>query len=137
MEQQLRLCKKCGNAIKWIKDPINDKWIQLEYDCDLEYDSLEDVDMNEVALWRHKCVSVLKCKKGCDICIYFDHKQKSVSGKLIPTEVATHENHTCSVRQDFLNSYSAYQMIYQITNIFGNCVLLCRSLLLSHCYLLF
>jgi len=104
MEQQLRLCKKCGNAIKWIKDPVNDKWIQLEYDCDLEYDSLEDVDMNEVALWRHKCVSVLKCKKGCDIWIYFDHKQKSVSGKLIPTELATHENHTCSVRQEFLNN---------------------------------
>jgi hypothetical protein len=26
-----------------------------ESDCDLEYDNQEDVNMDEVAEWRHKC----------------------------------------------------------------------------------
>jgi len=28
-----------------IKDPVCDKWIPLEYDCDLEYESPEDANM--------------------------------------------------------------------------------------------
>jgi hypothetical protein len=92
----LTLCKNCGKAIKWFKDPVNDKWIPLEYDCDLEYGSPEEVDMNEVAKWKHKCTAVLRCNKGCGTEIYFDPDNKSPSGKLIPMGVATHENHTCS-----------------------------------------
>jgi hypothetical protein len=95
----LTLCKNCGKAIKWFKDPVNDKWIPLEADCNLEYGSPEVVDMNEVAQWKHKCATVLRCNKGCGTEIYFDPDNKSPSGKLIPMEVATHENHTCSSRQ--------------------------------------
>ena len=71
----------------------------LESDCDLEYDNPEDVNMDEVAEWTHKCVDVLRCNKGCGAEVYFDSNNKSRSGKLIPMEVATHENHTCSGKQ--------------------------------------
>ncbi|MFZ0513615.1 MAG: hypothetical protein WAM14_18555 [Candidatus Nitrosopolaris sp.] len=96
----MTLCKNCGKEIKWFKDPVEDKWIPLEFDCDLEYDSQEDVDMNEVAQWKHKCATVLRCNKGCGTEIYFDPNNKSPSGKLIPMDVATHENHTCSRKQE-------------------------------------
>jgi hypothetical protein len=42
------LCKNSGKAIKWFKDPVNDKWIPLEADCNLEYESPEDMDMDKV-----------------------------------------------------------------------------------------
>ena len=67
----------------------------LEFDCDLEYDNPEDVNMDEVAEWRHKCAAVLRCNKGCGTEVYFDPNNKSRSGKLIPMEVAMHENHIC------------------------------------------
>ncbi len=82
------------------EDPVNDKWIPLEADCNLEYESPEDVDMNEVLQWKHKCTAILKCNKGCGTQIYFDPNNKSYSGKMIPMEVATHENHTCRGRQE-------------------------------------
>jgi hypothetical protein len=50
--------------------------------------------MNEVLQWKHKCTAVLTCNKGCGTQIYFDANNKSSSGKMIPMEVATHENHT-------------------------------------------
>src|SRR5215831_12386336 len=55
--------------------------------------------MDEVLQWKHKCVALLTCNKGCGTQIYFDPNNKSSSGKLIPMEVATHENHTCGGRQ--------------------------------------
>jgi hypothetical protein len=45
------------------------------------------------------CTAVLTCNKGCGTQIYFDSNNKSSSGKMIPMEVATHENHTCGGRQ--------------------------------------
>ena len=58
--------------------------------------------MDEVARWRHKCnkTDVLKCNKGCGAEIYFD-PNKSSSGKLVPMEVVTHENHTCTARPSY------------------------------------
>jgi hypothetical protein len=63
----MTICKNCGKAIKWFRDTEKDKWIPLESNCDLEYEKPEDVDMDEVAQWRHKCnkTGVLKCNKGC------------------------------------------------------------------------
>ena len=55
----MTLCKNCGKGIKWFKDPVNDKWIPLEADCNLEYESREEVDMDEVLQWKHKCTAVL------------------------------------------------------------------------------
>ncbi len=99
----MTICKNCGKAIRWFKDTENDKWIPLEFNCDLEYETPEDVDMNEVAQWRHKCnkTGVLKCNKGCGAEIYFDPNNTSPSGKLIPIEVETHENHTCTPRSSY------------------------------------
>jgi hypothetical protein len=95
----MTMCKNCGKAIKWFKDPVNDKWMPLESDCELEYDNPEDVNMDEVVQWRHKCAAVLRCNKGCGREVYFDPNNRSRSGKLIPMEVATHENHTCVGKQ--------------------------------------
>ena len=99
----MTICKNSGNAIIWFRDTERDKWIPLESNCDLEYEKPEDVDMDEVAQWRHKCnkTGVLKCNKGCGAEIYFDPNNKSPSGKLIPMEVATHENHTCTARSSY------------------------------------
>ena len=91
----MTICKNCGKAIKWFRDTEKDKWIPLESNCDLEYEKPEDVDMDEVARWRHKC------NKGCGAEIYFDPNNKSPSGKLIQMEVATHENHTCTARPSY------------------------------------
>ena len=44
--------------------PVNDKWIPLEADSNLEYESHEEVDMDEVLQWKHKCTVVLTCNKG-------------------------------------------------------------------------
>jgi hypothetical protein len=49
----MTLCKNCGKGIKWFKDPVNDKWIPLEADCNLEYESPDEVEMNEVLQWKH------------------------------------------------------------------------------------
>ena len=95
----MTICKNCGKTIKWFKDPVTDKWIPLEADCNLEYESPEEVDMDEVLQWKHKCAAVLRCSKGCGTQIYFDPTNKSSSGKMIPMEVATHENHTCGDRK--------------------------------------
>src|SRR5215469_15978345 len=65
MNTPMTLCKNCGKGIKWFKDPVNDKWIPLEADCNLEYESPEEVDMDEVLQWKHKCIAVLTCNKGC------------------------------------------------------------------------
>ena len=93
----MTICKNCGKTIKWFKDPVNDKWMPLESDCDLEYDNQEDVNMDEVAEWRHKCAEpVLRCNKGCVPEVYFDPNNKSRSGKLNTDGGSTHENHTCS-----------------------------------------
>jgi hypothetical protein len=61
----MTMCKNCGKGIKWFKDPVNDKWIPLEADYNLEYESPEEVDMDEVLQWKHKCTAVLTCNKGC------------------------------------------------------------------------
>ena len=61
----MTLCKNCGKGIKWFKDPVNDKWIPLEADCTLEYESPEEVDMDVVLQWKHECTAVLTCNKGC------------------------------------------------------------------------
>ncbi|MGA9151953.1 MAG: hypothetical protein WBZ36_15350 [Candidatus Nitrosopolaris sp.] len=95
----MTICKNCGKTIKWFKDPVTDKWIPLEADCNLEYESPEEADMDEVLQWKHKCATVLMCNKGCGTQIYFDPTNKSSSGKMIPMEVATHENHTCGDRK--------------------------------------
>ena len=79
--------------------PVNDKWIPLEADSNLEYESHEEVDMDEVLQWKHKCTVVLTCNKGCGTQIYFDANNKSSSGKMIPMEIATHKNHACGGRQ--------------------------------------
>jgi hypothetical protein len=47
----MTICKNCGKEIKWFKDPVNDKWMPLESDCDLEYDNAEDVNMDEARGW--------------------------------------------------------------------------------------
>ena len=60
----MTLCKNCGSGIKWFKDPVNDKWIPLETDCNLEYESPEEVDRDEVLQWKHKCAAALTCNKG-------------------------------------------------------------------------
>ena len=60
----MTLCKNCGKGIKWFKDPVNDKWNPLEADCNLEYESPEEVDMDQVLQWKHKCRAVLTCNKG-------------------------------------------------------------------------
>jgi hypothetical protein len=39
------------------------------------------------------------CSKGCGTQIYFDPNNKSSSGKMIPIEIATHQNHSCGGRQ--------------------------------------
>jgi hypothetical protein len=95
----MTLYKNCRKGIKWFKDPLNDKWIPLEADCNLEYQSPEGVDMDEVLQWKHKCTAVLTCNKGCGTQIYFDPNNKSSSGKVIPMEIATQQNHTCNGRQ--------------------------------------
>jgi hypothetical protein len=74
----MTLCK----SIKWFKDPDNDKWIPLETNCNLEYESPEEVDMDEVLEWKHKCTAILTCNKGCGTQIYFDPNNKSSSGKI-------------------------------------------------------
>ena len=101
----MTICKYCGKALKWIKDPPNDKWVPLEADCDLEYEGPENVNMDEVIQWRHKCAAVLTCYKGCGTQIYFDPNNKSPSGKMIPIEVATHENHDCSRRSEQMEEF--------------------------------
>jgi hypothetical protein len=68
----MTICKNCGKAIKWFKDAVNDKWIPMEADCDLEYENPEEVDMDEVLQWKHKCTAILTCNKGCGTQIYFD-----------------------------------------------------------------
>jgi hypothetical protein len=35
----MTICKNCGKPLKWFKDPANEKWIPLEGDCNLEYES--------------------------------------------------------------------------------------------------
>ena len=60
----MTLCKNCGKALKWFKDPVNSKWIPLEAECDLEYERPEGVVMDEVLQWKHKCAAVLTCNKG-------------------------------------------------------------------------
>src|ERR1051326_2428901 len=99
----MTICKNCGKPLKWFKDPVNEKWIPLEADCNVEYESpeeinTEEVNTEEVLQWKHKCAAVLTCNKGCGTQIYFDPDNRSPSGKMIPMEVATHENHTCGIR---------------------------------------
>jgi hypothetical protein len=101
----MALCKNCGKALKWFKDPVNEKWIPLEADCDLEYNSPEEIKMEEVLQWKHKCAVALTCNKGCGTQIYFDPNNKSPSGKMIPMEVATHENHDCSRRSKQMEEF--------------------------------
>ena len=101
----MALCKNCGKGLKWFKDPVNEKWIPLEAECDLGYDSPEEVNMEEVLQWKHKCAIPLTCNKGCGTQIYFDQDNKSPSGKMIPMEVATHQNHSCSGREEQLEEF--------------------------------
>ena len=91
-------CKNCGKLLKWFKDPVNEKWIPLEANCNLEYDSPEEVNIEEVHQWRG--AAILTCNKGCGTQIYFDPDNRSPSGKMIPMEVETHENHTCGSRNN-------------------------------------
>ena len=79
----ITICKNCGKAINRFRDTEKDKWIPLESNYDREYEKPEDVDMDEVAQWRHKCnkTGVLKCNKGCGAEIYFDPNNKYPSGK--------------------------------------------------------
>jgi hypothetical protein len=92
----MTICKNCGKPLKWFKDPVNEKWTA---GCNLEYESPEEVNIEEVLRWKHKCAAVLTCNKGCGTQIYFDPDNRSPSGKMIPMEVATHENHTCGRRE--------------------------------------
>ena len=78
------------------KDPVSDRWIPLEADCNLEYASPEEVDMDQVLQWKHKCTAAIKAVAHRFI---LTPNNKSPSGKMIPMEVATHQNHTCSGRQ--------------------------------------
>ncbi len=57
----MTICKNCGKPLKWFKDLVNEKWIPLEADCNLEY---EQVNIEEVNQWKHKCAAVLTCNKG-------------------------------------------------------------------------
>jgi hypothetical protein len=68
----MTICKNCGKGIKWFKDLVNDKWIPLEADCNLDYENAEEVDMDEVLQWKHKCTAILTCNKGGGTQIYFD-----------------------------------------------------------------
>jgi len=89
----MTLCKNCGKGIKWFKDPVNDKWIPLEADCNLEYKSPEEIEMDVVLQWKHKCTAILTCNKGCGTQIYFD------------PEVAFRENDTdgnCNTQESYL-----------------------------------
>ena len=95
----MTICKNCSKPLKWFKDPVNEKWIPLEANCNLEYESPEEVNIEEVLQWRHKCAAILTYNKGCGTQIYFDPDNRSPSGKMIPMEVATHENHTCGHRE--------------------------------------
>jgi hypothetical protein len=51
----MSMYENCGKGLKWFKDPLNNKWIPLEPECDLEYESPGD----EVLQWKHKCAAVL------------------------------------------------------------------------------
>ncbi len=95
----MTICKNFGKPLEWFKDSVNEKWIPLEADCDLEYENPEEVNTEEVLQWRHKCAAMLTCNKDCGTQIYFDPDNRSPSGKMIPMEVATHENHTCGSRE--------------------------------------
>jgi hypothetical protein len=68
----MTMCKNCGKAIKWFRDPVNDRWIPLQADCNLVYESPEEVDVDEVLQWKHKSTAVITCNKGCSTQIYFD-----------------------------------------------------------------
>ena len=68
----MTICKNRGKAIKWFKDAVIDRWITLEADCNLEYENPEELDMDEVLQWKHKCTAILTCNKGCGAQIYFD-----------------------------------------------------------------
>ena len=57
----MTICKSCGKPLKWFKDPVNEKWIPLETNCNLEYESPEEVNIEEVNQWRHKCAAALTC----------------------------------------------------------------------------
>jgi hypothetical protein len=61
----MTICKNCGKPLKWFKDPVNEKWIPLEANCNLECESPEEVNIEEVHQWRRKCAAVLTCNKGC------------------------------------------------------------------------
>jgi hypothetical protein len=80
----MTICKNCGKPLKWFKDPVNEKWIPLEADCNLEYEIPEDANTEEVLQWKHKCAAVLTCNKGCGTQIYFDPDNRSPSGKNDP-----------------------------------------------------
>ncbi len=101
----MAICKNCGKGLKWFKDPVSEKWISLEEDCDLEYNNPEEVNMEEILQCKHKCAVPLTCNKGCGTENYFDPDNKSPSGKMIPMEVATHQNHTCSGRSEQIEEF--------------------------------
>jgi hypothetical protein len=61
----MTICKNCSKPPKWFKDPVNEKWIPLEADYNLEYES-QEVN-TEVLQWRHKCAAILTCNKGYNI----------------------------------------------------------------------
>ncbi len=63
----MTICKNCGKPLKWFKDPVNEKWIPLEADCNLEYESPEEVNIEEVLHWRQKRATILAYNKGYNI----------------------------------------------------------------------
>ncbi len=46
----MTICKNCGKPLKWFKDPVNEKWIPLEADCDLEYENPEEVNTEKTQM---------------------------------------------------------------------------------------
>jgi hypothetical protein len=78
----MNTCKYCDDFIKWSKDYWSGKWIPLKFNCDQ----------------RHECRKQVYLCKNRRTQIYFDPNNKSPTGKLIPIEVSTHQNHTCSRR---------------------------------------
>ncbi len=66
--------------------------------CDLKIGDLTLGRCHNRAESRPSNAAARECNtkaKGCGFHIYFDPNNKSSSGKMIPMEVATHENHTC------------------------------------------
>lgn len=89
-------CKRCQVEISWYRS--GDRWLPLNPESAPQSEMLNIMDVDEVRnLYGHRCSNpnTVQCRNGCGSAIYFDRDNVSSSGKMIPMEVETHENHSC------------------------------------------